>query len=160
MEETKPVTAGALAEERFFAGMAEPHRAALAATADAVAAPAGHRFFEEGDPAQRFWLLRSGKVALDLQVPGRGAVVVETLPASSMLGWSWLFPPHRWRFGAVAAAPVTAFRFDGRRVRELCAADLRLGYDLLLRFGAVMLDRLMATRVRMLDLYAHPEELR
>ncbi|GAA1835291.1 cyclic nucleotide-binding domain-containing protein [Actinomadura chokoriensis] len=160
MEETNATTFAALAEERFFAGMAESHCAALAATADIVSVPVGHRFFEEGAPAQQFWLLRSGRVALDLQVPGRGAVVVETLPASSMLGWSWLFPPHRWRFGAVAAAPVAAFRFDGGGVRELCAADLRLGYDLALRFGAVMLDRLEATRVRMLDLYAHPEELR
>lgn len=160
MEEMDGITAEALAEERFFAGLPEPHRAALAATADTVRVPAGHRFFEEGDSAQLFWLLRSGKVALDLQVPGRGAVVVETLPASSVLGWSWLFPPHRWRFGAVAQEPVTAFRFDGPGVRELCAADPRLGYDLTLRFGTVMLDRLEATRVRMLDLYAHPEGLR
>ncbi|WP_205717565.1 Crp/Fnr family transcriptional regulator [Actinomadura soli] len=160
MKATNGVTAANLAEQRFFSGLPEPHLAALAATAEAVEVPAGHRFFDEGDPAQRFWLLRSGKVALDLQVPGRGAVVVETLPASAVLGWSWLFPPHRWRFGAVALEPVTAFRFDGPRVRERCAADPRFGHDVALRFGAVMGDRLEATRVRMLDLYAHPEELR
>ncbi|MFA1542650.1 Crp/Fnr family transcriptional regulator [Actinomadura monticuli] len=160
MDDTNGVTADGLGKERFFAGMPEPHRAALAATAEIVEVSAGHRFFEEGGPAQGFWLIRSGTVALDLQIPGRGAVVVETLPASSVLGWSWLFPPRRWRFGASTTEPVTAFRFDGPGVRELCAADVRLGYDLALRFGAVMLQRLEATRVRMLDLYAHPEGLR
>ncbi|WP_199487152.1 cyclic nucleotide-binding domain-containing protein [Actinomadura logoneensis] len=160
MEETGGITSASLSRERFFAGMPEPHLAALAATADSVQVPAGHRFFTEGGPARRFWLLRSGTVTLDLQVPGRGAVVVESLPPSSVLGWSWLFPPHRWRFGAVAPERVTAFRFDGAAVRELCAADSRLGRDLALRFAQVMLDRLEATRVRMLDLYAHPGEPR
>ncbi|MFC4053146.1 Crp/Fnr family transcriptional regulator [Actinomadura syzygii] len=160
MEHTSGVTADALAEARFFVGMPDASLAALATTAEDVDVPAGHRFFDEGGSAQRFWLLRSGRVALDLQVPGRGAVVVETLPASAVLGWSWLFSPHRWRFGAVALEPVKAVQFDGPGVRELCAADPRLGHDLTLRFAAVMLDRLEATRVRMLDLYAHPEDVR
>ncbi|GGV40845.1 hypothetical protein GCM10010182_76840 [Actinomadura cremea] len=159
MEGTNKVTADDLARERFFASVSGRHRAELAATARTLAVPDGHRFFEEGDTAEWFWLVRSGMVALDLQVPGRGAVVVETLPAGSIVGWSWLFPPHRWRFGAVAVEPVTAYRFEGRRVRELCADDPALGYDLTLLFGAVMLDRLEATRVRVLDLYAHPEEV-
>ncbi|WP_329092531.1 cyclic nucleotide-binding domain-containing protein [Actinomadura citrea] len=158
MEARNGVTPDALAGERFFAGMPGRHRAALAATARAVDVPSGHRFFEEGWVAGHFWLLRSGTVALDLQVPGRGAVVVETLPASSVLGWSWMFPPHIWRFGAVSMEPARTLRFDGAEVRELCAADLRLGYDLTLRFAAVLLDRLEATRVRVLDLYAHPEQ--
>ncbi|QFG21263.1 cyclic nucleotide-binding domain-containing protein [Actinomadura sp. WMMB 499] len=153
------VTADDLARERFFADVPDRHRAVLAPTARAVVVPDGHRFFEEGGRAEWFWLVRSGTVALDLQVPGRGAVVVETLPAGSVVGWSWLFPPHRWRFGAVAVGPVTAHRFEGPRVRELCAADPALGYDLALRFGAVMLDRLEATRVRVLDLYARPEQV-
>ncbi|WP_200841636.1 cyclic nucleotide-binding domain-containing protein [Actinomadura sp. K4S16] len=157
MEATNGGTRETLAEERFFAGMPGSHLAALAATATAMDVPAGHRFFEEGWAAGHFWLLRSGTVALDLQVPGRGAVVVETLPPSSVLGWSWMFPPHIWRFGAVSLGPVRALRFEGAEVRELCAADLRLGYDLTLRFGAVLLDRLEATRVRVLDLYAAPD---
>lgn len=150
--------AGLMAGQRFFAGMQERHRDALAAAAEIEDVPAGHRFFTEGGRAERFWLLLTGSVALDLQVPGRGAVVVETLPPSSILGWSWLFGPYQWRFGAVAVEPVTALRYDGPIVRELCAADLTLGYELTKRFGAIMLDRLEATRVRMLDLYAHPEE--
>ncbi|MEU8120443.1 cyclic nucleotide-binding domain-containing protein [Spirillospora sp. NPDC049024] len=157
MGATSGVARETLAEERFFAGMPGRHLAALAATATATDVPAGHRFFEEGWAAGHFWLLHSGTVALDLQVPGRGAVVVETLPPSSVLGWSWMFPPHIWRFGAVSLGPVRALRFEGAEVRELCAADLRLGYDLTLRFGAVLLDRLEATRVRVLDLYAAPE---
>ncbi|WP_067461241.1 cyclic nucleotide-binding domain-containing protein [Actinomadura macra] len=149
-----------LTRERFFHGMPERHLARLVSAGRAVEAPAGHRFFEENGTAESFWLIRSGRVALDLHVPGRGPVVVETLGASSILGWSWLFSPHRWRFGAIATRPVEAIRFDAPLVRTLGAADPALGYDLALRFGAVMLDRLEATRIRVLDLYARPEQVR
>lgn len=153
------VTSEDLAGERFFQGLPERNLARLASVGRGVSVPAGHRFFEEGGVAEWFWVLRSGTVALDVRAPGRGPVVVETLGAFSILGWSWLFPPHRWRFGAVAAVPVTALRFDGRIVRTLCAADPALGYDLSLRFGTVMLERLEATRIRVLDMHPRPKEV-
>ncbi|MUN39647.1 cyclic nucleotide-binding domain-containing protein [Actinomadura sp. NEAU-AAG5] len=140
--------------------MPGPHLARLATAGRVVEFPAGRRVFEENGTAESFWVIRSGTVALDLHVPGRGPVVVETLEASAVLGWSWLFPPHRWRFGAVAVRPVEATRFDGPLVRTLGATDPELGYDMALRFGTVMLDRLEATRIRVLDLYAHPGEPR
>ncbi|WP_211258852.1 cyclic nucleotide-binding domain-containing protein [Spirillospora albida] len=152
------VTAAEVARHPFFHGVAGSRVARLATAAAVEEIPAGRRIFEEHEVAEYFWLLRSGTVALDMSVPGRGTVIVETLAASSVLGWSWLFPPHRWRFGAVATGPVDALRFDGRLVRTFCAADHDLGYDLAMRFGTLMLDRLAATRIRLLDLYARPGE--
>jgi hypothetical protein len=69
-------------------------------------------------------------VSLDLQVPGEGPVVIETIGMGELLGWSCLFPPYSWAFGAVAATPVEAFEFDAPAVREACAADAGLGYEL------------------------------
>ena len=147
-----------LAEEPFFAGMPRPALARLASAARPVEFPAGHRIFEEGGPADRFWLVRAGMVALDLHVPGRGPVTVETFGPGAVLGWSWLHAPYRWRFGAVARAPVSAIEFDGPRVRELRESDPAAACELSRRFSEVIVDRLQAARMRLLDLYAHPTE--
>jgi CRP-like cAMP-binding protein len=112
--------------------------------------------FSEDTPADRFWLIQRGRVNLDTHVPGRGDVVVETLGPAAVLGWSWLFPPYRWHFGAVAVENTLSIELDGPGVRQLCARDPALGYELSTRFMQVMVDRLQATRLRLLDLYAVP----
>lgn len=145
-----------LADHEFFQGMAPGHLDRLAAVARHEDVPAGHRFFEEGEPADRFWLIQAGRVVLDLHVPGRGGLIIESLGHGTVLGWSWLFPPYEWRFGAVAVESVGAFVFDAEAVRMMCAADTALGYELTRRFAAIMLDRLQNTRVRLLDLYGAP----
>ncbi|MCO6005415.1 Crp/Fnr family transcriptional regulator [Actinoallomurus purpureus] len=146
----------ALVGHAFVRGMPERHVDRLAAVARYEDVPAGHRFFEEGKSADRFWLIQAGRVCLDLRVPGRGTVIVESLGRGTVLGWSWLFPPYEWRFGAVAAEPVRAIMLDARAVREMCAEDPALGYELTRRFTAIMLDRLQNTRMRLLDLYGAP----
>ncbi|WP_432038314.1 cyclic nucleotide-binding domain-containing protein [Streptomyces cucumeris] len=114
---------------------------------------AGTRLFDEGENADRFWLIRSGEVALDVYVPGRRAQVVETLGPRQQLGWSWIFPPYRWHLGARAVTAVRTWEFPAAEVRELCGADPELGYHLMLRCVAVVAERLQATRLRLLDLY-------
>ncbi|BCB91845.1 Crp/Fnr family transcriptional regulator [Phytohabitans suffuscus] len=146
-----------LAEHPFLDGMAPSSLDRLTAYAHPVYRNRGHRLFSAGRPAVRFWLLRSGRVALDLPAPGRGDVVIETIDAGAVLGWSWLFPPRQWQFGAVAVDPVRAIEFSAAGVRHLMADDPVLGYELTRRFMAVLLDRLQATRTRLLDLYGYPE---
>ena len=100
-------------------------------------------------------LVQRPQVALDLHTPQR-TVLVETLGPGTVLGWSWLFPPYRWHFGATALVQTLAVELDGPGVRELCARDPVLGHDLMSRFLAVVVDRMQATRVRLLDLYRSP----
>ncbi|RFU39598.1 cyclic nucleotide-binding domain-containing protein [Actinomadura logoneensis] len=141
-------------------GLRGHHLERLATAAHRVTAPDRHRFFDEGGRADRFWLVETGRVGVDAHVPGRGLVVVETLGRDAVLGWSWLFPPFQWRFGARALAPVRAVEFDARLVRTLCADDPELGHELTRRFAEVMLDRLQATRMRLMDVYTHPGRIR
>lgn len=126
----------------------------LGETGRPISYPAGGRVFVEGDPADRFWLIENGTVALDLQVPGRGAPVIETLTRGAVLGWSWLNPPYRWQFGAVAREPLDTIAFDAKSVRDRCDADPAFGYTALRLFIPVLTERLQATRLRLLDLYA------
>ena len=144
--------APALAGHQFTRGMAADHVAALSGAARHIKVPARHRLFDEGGTADRFWLIQAGQVALDMHVPGRGLVLIEALGMGDVIGWSWLYPPYQWRLGAVAMRPTQAFEVDGPAVREMCAADAGFGYELTRRFLAVVVNRLQATRSRLIDL--------
>ena len=144
------VNAAALSAHPFLRGMSADQLGMLAKAARDVSFPARHRLFEDGGNATRFWLIQSGHVSLDLHVPGEGPVVIETICMGELLGWSWLFPPYKWAFGAVAATAVEAFEFDAPTVRRLCAADPELGYELNQRITRVLAKRLQATRIRMI----------
>jgi CRP-like cAMP-binding protein len=144
------ITARSLATHRFLHGMPSDQLAELAKSATVVAFQTGCRLCEYGGSATRFWLIRSGRVALDLDVPGDCRTVIETLGMGDVLGLSWLLPPSRWAFGAVAVGQVEAFEFDGPSVLARCASDPELGYELTRRFLAVSAHRLQATRLKLL----------
>ncbi|MFD0532961.1 Crp/Fnr family transcriptional regulator [Actinomadura luteofluorescens] len=151
------VTAADLAREPFFDGMRSPDLTRLAKAARRTDIPAGWRMFAESAAAERFWLLLDGSVAVDMRVPEGGTLVIDTFGPGSVVGWSWLFRPHRWRFGAVASTPVQAIEFDGQLVRTLSAVDPSLGYELTRRFAEQVVGRLEATQTRLAE--AAPETL-
>jgi CRP-like cAMP-binding protein len=103
--------------------------------------------------ANQFYLLRHGKVALQISVPERGSVTIETMEAGEVCGWSWLLPPYRWHFDVQALDLTRALVFDGQCLRTKCEADHDLGYALMQRFAQVIVQRLQATRLQLLDLY-------
>lgn len=116
---------------------------------------AGDYLFREGGQADTFYLLRQGRVQLEIFAPGRGAVTIQTVDEGDVVGWSWLFPPYRWHFDARALDSVRAVAFDGACLRGKCDDDHSLGYELLRRFSPVMLERLQATRMQLLDVYGN-----
>ena len=144
----------------FFAALTDAQLAALSEDAITETFTAGQRLFDEGGIADRFWLIEQGNIALDMRIPGRGDQIVETLGPGTVLGWSWLHPPYRWHFGAVARLATTAIAFDAASVRRRCDADPAFGYAMLRAFTPVITERLQATRLRLLDLYAAPSQVR
>ncbi|MFJ9615181.1 cyclic nucleotide-binding domain-containing protein [Streptomyces noursei] len=141
----------------FLGALPPAHRDRLRILAREVSFPAELRIFDEGGPADRFWVIRSGTVALDVYEPGRGAAVVETLGDGELLGWSWLFEPYHWHLGARTRAPVTAYEFDAEQVREAIDADPVFGLAVTRCVAAVAIGRrLRAARLRLLDLYGAP----
>ena len=142
-----------LAQVPFFEGMAEDELALIAGCGRNVHFDAGETIFRQGDAADNFFVVRHGTVAVGNFVPPRGELVIETLEAGDLLGWSWLFPPYRSHFDARALSSVRATQFDGACLRDKCAADPAFGYDLMSRFAQILIERLQWTRLRLLDIY-------
>jgi CRP-like cAMP-binding protein len=156
METLEPI----LAAHPFFQRLAPEHLKLLVGCATNVRFDAGAFLFRTGEDANQFFLIREGAVALEAAAPGRVPVVVQTLGAGEILGWSWLIPPYHWTFDARALEPTRAIALDGRCLREKCEADHDLGYELLKRISHILWERLEAERVQLLDAYAPPKAAR
>jgi CRP-like cAMP-binding protein len=144
-----------LAEVPAFSGLGARELETVAGCGRNVHFDAGARLFREGDAADTFYVVRHGSVAVETFVPARGAVMIETIESGEVVGWSWLFEPYRWHFDARALAPVRATGFDGACLRQKCADDSALGYELMTRFAQVLIERLQWTRLRLLDVYGN-----
>lgn len=140
-----------LARQAFLDGLTEHQLGLLVPSTGQSMFHAGNRVCHQGTPAEQFWLITDGRVYLDSEVPGHSPVVLETLKPGAVLGWSWLFPPYRWHFGAVAVTTTHAVSFNGAQVRALLQRDPGLGYELTTRFLRVMGGRLQAARRRIED---------
>jgi CRP-like cAMP-binding protein len=143
-----------LREHPFFTGMDPAHLQTLVGCSSNVTFDEGIHLFREGEAADNFYLIRLGRVTLECFAPTRGPLAIETAEAGDVLGWSWLFPPYRWHFDARARTFVQALSLDGACLRRKCENDPALGYDLLKRFAGVAVQRLEATQLQLLDLYA------
>ena len=142
-----------LEEMTALSELAPEHRATIAGCASNRVFESGATLLREGAAADAFFLLRHGSVAIETEVPGRGAVTVETLHSGDVLGWSWLLAPYRSSFGARALERTRVISVDGACLRRKCDADPALGYDLLKLLAATFTERLQDTRLRLLDLY-------
>lgn len=147
-----------LQEHPFFAGLGGDALTLVAGCAVNRHVDAGTYLYREGDPAETFFVIRRGRIAIEVHSPTAGSLVIETLDAGEVLGWSWLVPPFRWQFDARAVDTTDLMVIDGACLRGKCDDDPVLGYALMQRVAHVMLDRLQATRVRLLDLYGAPRE--
>jgi CRP/FNR family transcriptional regulator, cyclic AMP receptor protein len=151
METLEPL----IRDHEFFSGLDAPYVELLVGCATNVRFDEGAFLFREDDPADRFYLISHGKVALEVAAPGRGHIVVQTVGEGGVVGFSWLFEPHRWQFDARAVEPTTALSLDGICLRGKCEEDTRLGFDLMQRFARVVVQRLQATRLQLMDVYGY-----
>lgn len=143
-----------LALHPFVASLSNEQITALSGCATPQRFHPADVIFREGAAADACYLVRAGHVALELHAPD-GPLVIETLSGEHVLGWSWLVPPHRWRFDAVAVDEVDAMRLDAACVRALMRDDPELGSALAQELLTVVSDRLEHTRIRLLDVYGH-----
>jgi len=144
---------GLIAEHPFFSGLEMRHFKLLVGCASNVRFEPGQFVFREGEEANQFYLLRHGKVTLEIHAPPRGSIIIQMLDEGDVLGWSWLFPPYRWMSSAKAIELTRAIALDGKCLRGKSEEDHDLGYELLKRFARVVQERLDATRLQLINVY-------
>jgi CRP-like cAMP-binding protein len=149
METLEPI----LAKHPFLKGLKPEHLKILVGCASNVRFNTGQFLSHEGEEANEFYMIREGKVAVQIQGAERGPIIVQTIGEGEVLGWSWLIPPYRWRFDVKALELTRAIALDGKCLRTKSEEDHDLGYQLLRRFAGIIVERLEAARLQLLDVY-------
>jgi len=145
-----------LAVHPFFDGMPPAVRKVVAGCATNERFAAGQWVFRENDAADRFYLIRHGSVAIEVALPGREPLTVQTLHDGDIMGWAWMVPPYRWTTDARATADTRLLSLNGKCLRGKFDRDPALGYAMHQRFLPVVAQRLAATRLQLIDMYAAP----
>jgi CRP/FNR family cyclic AMP-dependent transcriptional regulator len=154
METLEPI----LAEHPFLKGLEPRFIQLIVGCASNMRFNADEFLFREGQEASRFYIIRHGKVAIELGAAQRGTINIQTVGEGEILGWSWLIPPYFWHFDARAVELTRVIALDGKCLRAKCEEDHQLGYEFLKRFSHIIAQRLEATRLQLLDLYGvHPK---
>lgn len=149
-----PSLHGYIARHPMFAGLTEAQIDVVAAHAFTISARPQQRVFKHDTPADRFYIVREGKVALQVPAIEGEPLTMTTVGERDVLGWSWLVAPYRWLFDARALVPTVLVALDGERLRRHCDADPALGYELLRRFARLMAERLNSARLSAISQHA------
>ncbi len=139
----------------FFANLGAENRDLLAGCASNVKFDAGEQICREGMEADRFYLIRYGRVAVEVFAPGSGPITIQTLHEGDMLGWSWILEPYRWRHDARALDLTRALAFDAECIRAKSEEDPKLGYELMKRCAGLIVERLHGMQLQLLDVYGN-----
>jgi CRP/FNR family transcriptional regulator, cyclic AMP receptor protein len=137
----------------LFAGMGEEYCGLVGGCARNVRFDKGQYLFREGEPASEFYLIRQGRVALEIAAPGRAPLRFLTLNEGEIAGVSWLVPPYRWICDAQALELTRAVSIDARCLRDKAEANHDFGYEMLKRFSAVLVQQVHAAQLQILDVY-------
>jgi CRP/FNR family cyclic AMP-dependent transcriptional regulator len=156
-EERKPVMGQAttlepiLKQHPFLKDLPQPFMDLLVGCARNEQFEPGQYIAKTGDCADKFFIIREGRVAIEVQPPGRGAIIVETLADGDVLGWSWMFEPHQWILDARPLEPVRVISLDGACLRKKMEDDHDFGYEMFKRFAKLMLARIKALRKQVIE---------
>ena len=113
----------------FLVGMKRSQLALLTDCAMAAHFQPGQIILQEGDHANRFYLIESGQVTLESRAIHGQPLIIDTIGPGGLLGWSWMFPPYTWHFTARATAADRGHLFlwhdPARVLRERSLVRLR-----------------------------------
>jgi CRP-like cAMP-binding protein len=140
-----------LAQHPFLASLDPRHLRQVSGLASQMRFNAHQMIFYEGQPANEFYLICQGKVGIETVLLGCEAIVIQTQSPGDVVGWSWLLPPYEWHYSARALEPTEVIALDGKALRARCEEDHDLGYEIMKRFALVIVQRLVATRARLLQ---------
>ena len=144
-----------LREHPFFEDISDEHLEFLVSVARPLHIETNHFLFRQGSAADCFLVLHNGDMAIELHVGAKGARIIQTIGPGEVIGWSWLYPPHRWMYDGRALNTIDCLCLDGEAVRDRMAEDHEFAYEVLWRFGEVIVEALNRTRLQLLDVYGN-----
>ncbi len=150
METIKPL----LAEHPMFKDLAPQYLELMVGCASNVRFNEGDFINRDGEESNTFFLIRHGSVALEVSAPAQGTITFLTLGPGDVLGWSWLVAPYRGHFDARVVETTRAIQIDARCLREKCERDHELERELYRRFVPIIVERLEAMTMQLLDVYS------
>lgn len=142
-----------LADAPALADLASEHLESIAGCCAHVAFGPRERMITAGDAADHFWVIRHGRVDIELHGAAGGTITIDRLGPGELLGVSWIAAPYVSEFDATAIERGSALRVDAACLRGKCDDDHALGHELYRRFAAMLRRRLRATRIQLLDVY-------
>lgn len=145
-----------LGELRFASPLSDAALEQIGEIASLECFASGAVLFREGVMNPNLYLIRQGRVALDMNVPGRGPVRILTLGPGDMAAWSAMIGSGEMTTSATAIENSEVIVCQGKKLLELSEANHEFGYQLMNRVAAALADRLTATRLQLLDLFSDP----
>ncbi len=137
----------------FFEDITDQHLDVIVRCASNITFKKGHFILTAGEPANTFYIIKCGRVAVEIDAGDKGPINIQTLEGGDILGWSWLIPPYKWQFDALALESTSVLLFDGACLRQEFESNYELGFDVVKRITAVITYRLMNTRMKLMDFY-------
>ena len=111
----------------------------------------GQILFLQGEHADKFYIVRSGRISIQMPAIMGPTLEIQTVDEDQVLGWSWLISPYRWNFQTKAEEDSELLQFDGTAILARCEQEPKFGYELLKKFAGLMSVRLNAARQKMMD---------
>ena len=142
-----------IASQPFFEGLEDQYLTLFAGCASNKHFKEGEFLLKENEQSTQFFIIKEGKVVIEVFGGNKGTIRIQTLSEGDLVGWSWLFPPHKNQFDAIALTTTRVIAFEGNCLQKKCKNDTNFGYEMLRRMTAVIIDRLRNTRLQLIDIY-------
>ena len=97
--------------------------------------------FRQGDVADRFYMVKRGKVLLEQQMSDLVTVSVGAINPGHSFGWSTMIDEGHYTTDAVCAEPSQIYSIRSIRLRNMCAEDPRMGFMLSQRLLIILKKR-------------------
>ncbi len=130
----------------------------LLALAESFQFKAGQDIFREGASSLYLYLVKTGRVAVELHVPSKGRRTIYTASAGDVFNWSAVVEPRLATASVRAVEDTEAVGLKGGALMDACREDPELGFELYRAITEVIAARLIATRLQLLDIFSVDEK--
>jgi len=136
----------------LFTGFSEKQLSALAGLFEGEHLQTGQTIFSQDDPAERLYVLLSGRVAIRFKPHDGETLTVTEIAQGGVFGWSAALGRRSYTSSAVCLEAGEALGLRGADLRCLCETQPETGVVILERLAEVIAQRLRSTHEQVVEL--------